>query len=229
MALADYADVLPAGTIDAWPKIAGILPAGSILMEGTGLAVWLRHRLSEDLDFFVPVRLEASRLTAALSDLGAFHCETASDRMVRGTFEDVKVDIVSDASEFRLGPVMRVDSLLVGSLQDIAAAKYRAIENRKQLRDFVDVMYIETHGGITVEQGILLYLRRHAIDLDLEAVRGFLRHLTDYRYLHDDPAMCAAFGPEIRDTVTSFFRGRHADIVAAFTQLLADDTAPPGT
>lgn len=122
MALADYTDVLPAGTIDAWPKIAGVLPEGSILMGGTGLAVWLRHRLSEDLDFFVPVRLEAPRITAALSDLGAFHCEAASDRMIRGTFDGVKVDIVSDASEFRLGPAMRVGSLLVGSMQDIAAA-----------------------------------------------------------------------------------------------------------
>ncbi|MCY3952563.1 MAG: nucleotidyl transferase AbiEii/AbiGii toxin family protein [bacterium] len=229
MALADYADVLPAGTIDAWPKIAGVLPAGSILMGGTGLAVWLRHRLSEDLDFFVPVRLEARSITTALSDLGAFHCDAASDRMIRGTFEDVMVDIVSDADEFRLGPAMSVGSLLVGSLQDVTAAKYRAIIDRKQLRDFVDVMRIETHGGITIEQGILLYLRRHAIDFDLEAVRGFLRHLTDFRYLHDDPAMTAAFGPAIRDTVTSFFRNRHADIVAAFSQLLADDDPSPAT
>ena len=53
-ALEDLRGLLPEGTVEAWPKVAAVLPAGAVLMGGTALAVWLRHRRSEDLDFFVP-------------------------------------------------------------------------------------------------------------------------------------------------------------------------------
>lgn len=227
--LADYADFLPAGTLDAWPKVAGVLPEGSALMGGTGLTILLRHRLSEDLDFFAPTRLDATRITAALSQLGDFSYSAASDRIIRGTFDAVNVDIVARPDDFRLGPPQSIDGLHVGSLQDITAGKYNAIVTRKQMRDFVDVMWIETHGGISIEQGIFLYLRKHGIDLDIEAVRNFLRHLTDFRYLDDDPAMSAAFGDDIRRRVISYFRGRSPAVVATLSQLLTDEPPAPDT
>ena len=222
--LAEFADVLPPGTMDAWPKVAGILPEGSVLMGGTGLAIWLRHRVSEDLDFFTPTRLDPRHITSALSGLGDFTYDTASERIVRGTFDAVNIDIVAHPDDFRLGPPVTVDGLNVGSLQDITAGKCNAVSTRRQMRDYVDLMWIEEHGGITIEQGILLYLRKHAIDFDMEAVRGFLRHLTDFRHLDDDPAMSATFGDDIRDRVVAYFRRRATDIIAAFSQLLVDDT-----
>ena len=227
--LADYTGVLPPGTLEAWPQVAAILPPGSALIGGTGLAIWLRHRMSEDLDFSVPARLDARRITSALSSLGEFAHETASDRFVRGTFNAVNIDIVAQEDQFRLGPTTTVDGLHVASLQDIAAGKYNAVATRKQLRDFVDVMLIEEQGGITIEQGIFLYCRKHAIDLDMEVVRGVLRHLTDFRYLDDDPAMTATFGAGIRDRVVAYFDGRRAAVAAALSQLLIDDptTEPP--
>ena len=225
--LAEYADVLPPGTMDAWPTVAGILPEGSALMGGTGLAIWLRHRVSEDLDFFTPTRLDARHITSALSALGEFTYNTASDRIVRGTFNAVNIDIVAHPEGYRLGPTMTVDGLHVGSLQDIAAGKYNAVANRRELRDFVDVMWIEKQGGITIEQGILLYFRKHGIDLDVQAVRGFVQHLTDFRHLDDDPAMSAHFGDDIGDRVASYFRGRQTEVVAAFSQLLTNDPTTP--
>lgn len=226
--LAEYADVLPPGTLDAWPKVAGILPEGSALMGGTGLAIWLRHRVSEDLDFFTPTRLDPQRITSALSALGDFTYDTASERIVRGTFDGVNIDIVAHPDEFRLGPPMTVGGLTVGSLQDITAGKCNAVSTRRQMRDYVDLMWIEKRGGITVEQGILLYLRKHALDFDMEAVSGFLRHLTDFQHLDDDPAMSATFGDDIRDQVASHFRRRATEAVAAFSQLLTNDPTATG-
>ena len=58
-------------------------------------------------------------------------------------------------------------------------------------------------------------------------MRNFLRHLTDFRYLDDDPAMSAAFGDDIRRRVISYFRGRSPAVVATLSQLLTDEPPAP--
>ena len=121
--LSELSDVLPAGTAEAWPLVASALPEGTVLMGGTGLAVWLRHRRSEDLDFFTPVPFDHMRVITTLGDAGEFAFDQpATDRMIRGTFNSVNIDIVARIGEHVLGPPLVVDGLHVGSLQDIAAA-----------------------------------------------------------------------------------------------------------
>ena len=144
--------------------------------------------------------------------------------MISGAFNGTKIDIAAHPDHFWLGPSLLVEGLRVGSLQDIAASKYNAIASRRQLRDYIDVMLIEQRGKIRLEQGLFLYFRKHALDLDIHNVREFLRHLTDLRHVEDDPAMRAAFGGQIRDTVGVFFRRRMPGVVASLTQLLE---APP--
>lgn len=221
--LSEYSGLLPDGTVDAWPRVAAVLPEDSALMGGTGLAIWLRHRPSQDLDIFVPALLDPVRLLPALSAAGDFVVLDASERLIRGVFNSVNVDIVAEEGAHRLGPPLDVDGLRVASLQDITAGKFRAVTGRKQLRDLVDVMCIETHGGIDVEHAIMLYFRRYSLNLDYAGVNGVLGHLVDFRHLEDDPAMAAAFGDDIRDRVEEFFRSRQTQIAEAFQQLLAED------
>ena len=221
--LSEYSGLLPDGTVDAWPRVAAVLPEDSALMGGTGLAIWLRHRPSQDLDIFVPALLDPVRLLPALSAAGDFVLRDASERLIRGVFNAVNVDIVAEEGAHRLGPPLDVDGLRVASLQDITAGKFRAVTGRKQLRDLVDVMCIEAHGGIDVEHAIMLYFRRYSLNLDYAGVNGVLGHLVDFRHLDDDPAMAAAFGDDIRDRVEEFFRSRQTQIAEAFQQLLADD------
>lgn len=224
--LADLTGFLPPGTVDAWPKVASVLPDGSALMGGTGLAVLLRHRRSEDLDFFVPQYLDHTAITAALARVGDFTSTAVSPRAIRGTFDTTNVDIVAHPEHFWLGPPTTVDGLRVGSLADITASKYNAIATRKQLRDFIDVMCIERDGGIAIDQGVILYFRKHAIDFDLDNVRSFLRHLTDFRYLDDDPAMHGTFGAGVRETIVKYFRDRVPRIIASFSQVLEGEHPP---
>lgn len=218
--LSEYADVLPEGTIDAWPIVAGLLPEGSVLMGGTGLAIWLRHRRSADLDLFAPTRLDPARLVSDLSAAGDFACVEATERMIRGTFNSVNVDIVAATDAHLLGPSMVVSGLRVGSLQDITAGKLSALVSRKQLRDFVDVMFIETQAKLSLEQAIMLYFRRNGLDLHPAEVRGVLGHLVDFRHLENDPAVAAAFGHDIRERVEQYFRSRQPEVAAAFQRLL---------
>ena len=132
------------------------------------LAVWLRHRRSEDLDFFVPELLDSAALVPALSDT-----------------------------------------------------------DRKQLRDFIDVMCIERGGDITVEQGVILYCRKHGIRFDLDNVRAFLGHLTDFRHLDDDPAMHDTFGVDARSVVMAYFQRRSPEVAASFSPLFVEEAQPP--
>ena len=218
--LSEYSDVLPQGTIDAWPAVAAVLPDGSALMGGTGLAVWLRHRRSADLDIFTPDRFDTASVLSALSAAGDFVHVESSARTIRGTFNSVNVDIVADDGVHRLGPPLIVGGLQVASLQDIAAGKLKALADRKQLRDYVDAMLIETKGEISLEQGVMLYFRRYGLDLHLAEVNRYLRHLLDFRHLEDDPAIRDAFGDGIRDRIEQHFRSRQPEVIAAFHQLL---------
>lgn len=193
-------------------------------MGGTGLAIWLRHRRSEDLDFFTPARFDSQRVIAALSAAGEFNYDQpATGRSIRGTFNTVNVDIVAHEGEYMLGPPLEVDGLHVGSLQDITAGKLRAIATRRQLRDYVDVMSVETLGGINLVQAIFLYHRRHGFDLHLHGSEGFLRHLMDFEHLDDDPAMADAFGDDIRDRVIDYFQSKQPEVIATLEQVLADE------
>ncbi len=221
--LSDYATLLPDGTISAWPRVAAALPEGNVLMGGTGLAIWLRHRRSEDLDIFCPGRLDVHTVVSALSAAGDFTVRDASERLVRGVVDGVNVDIVGEDGAYRLAPPLEIDGLRVASLQDITAGKFRAITGRKQMRDLVDVMFIETDGGIRLEQAIMLHFRRYGIALSYSEVNGILRHLVDFSHLDDDPAMEDSFGEDIRTRVEEFFRSRQPQVAAAFQQLLAGD------
>ena len=221
--LSEYSSLLPEGTIEAWPLIAAALPEGSALMGGTGLAIWLRHRLSGDLDIFAPTRLDPARVLSALSAAGDFVLKDASEQLIRGVFNTVNLDIVSEEGVHRLGPHLEVDGLRVASLQDITAGKFRAVTGRKQMRDLVDMMCIETVGGISIEQAVMLYFRRYSLNLDYAGVSGVLGHLVDFRHLEDDPVMADAFGVDIRDRVEEYFRSRQPKVAETFQQLLADD------
>ena len=224
--LEDLRGLLPEGTVEAWPKVATVLPAGAVLMGGTALAVWLRHRRSEDLDFFVPEMFDGAAVATALSEAGEFAPTSVSNRMIGGTLDAVKLDVVANPGEIRLGPPRVVEGLLVGSLEDITAAKYKAITDRKQLRDFIDVMCVERDGGIAIEQGLILYCRKHGVSFDLETVRTFLRHLGDFRYLDDDPAMHASFGVDARQDVVAYFQRRVPQVTASFSRLFTEAPQP---
>ena len=192
-------------------------------MGGTGLAIWLRHRRSEDLDIFCPGRLDVDSVVSALSASGEFLLRDASELLVRGVVDGVNVDVVGEDGAYRLAPPLEIDGLHVASLQDIAAGKFRAITGRRQMRDLVDIMFIETDGGIRLEQAVMLHFRRYGIALQYSEVTGVLQHLADFRHVDDDAAMEEIFGEDIRDRVEEFFRSRQPQVAAAFQQLLAED------
>ena len=125
------------------------------LVGGSGLALLLGHRRSEDLDLFVGVRediepivrsLEASAATMKLS-IQRVRSGPGFVRLEMPRASDVlRIDVASDASP-RLDPHDTLaGEVRVESLRDQRANKIVALLGRSELRDLVDLFFIEKAG-----------------------------------------------------------------------------------
>ncbi len=134
------------------------------LTGGTALAYfYLKHRRSNDLDFFTPVADLLSpfsiQLEACLASLGmplkkqrGFH--TFVEYQVRRNNETTIIQLAQD-SPYRLQPTVsfpEFPDLKVENLTDIAANKLTALFSRAALRDFVDIYSILKTGKFTEEE-----------------------------------------------------------------------------
>ena len=118
------------------------------LTGGTALsAFYLKHRYSDDLDFFthqaaldsVP---ELTRSTARQLGLSAVQLQRSPGFLRYELNGELKVDFVSDVA-FRVGEPERIDSFIVDSIKNIAVNKVCAILGRFDAKDYVDLFFIE--------------------------------------------------------------------------------------
>lgn len=120
------------------------------LTGGTALSrFYFNHRFSEDLDFFTTtddLRLIANDLAAKLKEKGLeITIEKAEIYFARFFVEEkdfqLKVEFVK---EFNLwGKLARTESgIYVNNLEDIAANKIAAFEDRAEAKDIIDLYYL---------------------------------------------------------------------------------------
>lgn len=131
------------------------------LTGGTALAhFYLRHRKSNDLDFFTATEEIVTPFSHQLE--GKLRTQGVSVERQRGTHSFVElwvkqqneatlIHLAQDAAfrfeppkEFREYPGLKVDSLV-----DIASNKLLALFGRATLRDFIDVYFLVQKGGFT--------------------------------------------------------------------------------
>ncbi len=139
---------------DALEALACRAP-GFFLTGGAVLAGWtLRHRTTDDLDFFTTsddamalvdsaVRGAASAIHASPTSLTTtpdFHRYVLS----RGD-ESVRVDLVRDRTP-ELRPKVTRDGVLMDDTEEIVANKIAAVVGRSELRDLVDLFALERIG-----------------------------------------------------------------------------------
>jgi hypothetical protein len=129
-----------------------------VLTGGTALsAFFLRHRLSEDLDFFTQVPRSVPLARQAIVEqltAGDFNVRVVRDfpsfveLSITGHGEILKVDLAED-TPFRLeAPTPgAAEGLMLDSLTDIAANKVAALFDRAQPKDFVDVYFLARDHG----------------------------------------------------------------------------------
>ena len=119
--------------------------SGWVLAGGTGLALQIGHRVSEDFDFFRTRGLDTAALFERLSEVAA--CETlySDEHTLSLLVGGVKLSFFQVHDPF-LFPVTPYTFFGVADMRDIALMKLLAVTNRGSRKDFVDLFAILQSG-----------------------------------------------------------------------------------
>jgi hypothetical protein len=169
--------------LNAIPDMASLYLGG-----GTALALQLGHRRSEDLDFFMPERIDAVSVLKAIA-------ETKGDLLVLNQtpahtellIQKIKVDIICERISPRF-PLIPIDpqilDLKMADARDIGRMKLLAIGSRGSKKDFVDLFCL-TREVITLES--LIAMAESGLKEAKYSRLLFLKGLVDFEEADQEP------------------------------------------
>lgn len=140
---------LPAGsraTLEALSRTRHPALAGWTLAGGTGLALHLGHRRSEDFDFFRTAGMDAEGLFAALGAVGPVETLQRTEGTLTVIARTTKLSFFQVRDPF-LFPTVPHRFFGVADVRDIALMKLAAIANRGSRKDFIDLYFILAEGA----------------------------------------------------------------------------------
>ena len=129
-----------------------------VLAGGTGLALQLGHRLSNDLDFFRAELFDTEELASALARVEKVSVQGRSAGTLHVALGGVRISFLTAQRPF-LFPGITYRGLVVADPRDIAAMKVVAIGERGSRKDFID-LYFFLRGGGSLEFVFQLIHRR---------------------------------------------------------------------
>ena len=138
--LEPVAGIMPDRQARLWPML-GDVPEEFVLYGGTALALRLGHRDSLDFDFFSAEPFNPTELLERLYWLGRSTVNRSSPNNLEFTaggvnlsfFGGMRIRAVAEPS------VVEVNGLVVASLFDLAGTKAKAILDRSEWKDYVDI------------------------------------------------------------------------------------------
>jgi hypothetical protein len=145
--------VLPKGSRDVLADLDGLKAAelrGWTLAGGTGLALHLGHRISEDFDFFRTDTFSPKRVSEVLLGVGRVETLQEDDRTLTVLAAGTKLSFFSVPDPF-LFPAQPYLFFELADPRDIALMKLAAVSGRGSRRDFVD-LYEILRGGLTLTE-----------------------------------------------------------------------------
>ena len=174
---------------EAWKLVHQLDGAGAALLEpwtlagGTGLALQLGHRISNDLDFFLADRFDVGALRRSLADLGALEIQYQDENTLHVRLNAIRLSYLRAEAPF-LHPPLKYRGLRLADPRDIAAMKIIAIAGRGSRKDFVDVYaYLEAGGDFP---GLMEIVRRRHANVSFNQVH-LLRSLVYFDDAEDEP------------------------------------------
>lgn len=114
------------------------------LSGGTGLALHLGHRESEDLDFFSEHDFVATLLQNDLSKLGEVTDIYSDSGTLNCRIQNVKLQFLKYQYRLLERPVL-YENINISSVPDIACTKLITISDRGSKKDFIDLYFILMH------------------------------------------------------------------------------------
>lgn len=115
---------------------------GFYLAGGTSLSLQMGHRLSIDLDLFSINDFDVREMLEFLESSYNLISVYTSKNTIRGSINDIKIDIISHKYPLLEPPIFKDGTALV-SIKDISAMKLNAIAlDGTRSKDFVDLYFI---------------------------------------------------------------------------------------
>jgi len=188
-------EILPKAQKTLWPELAGV-PRHFVLYGGTGLALRLGHRQSEDFDFFSSESVKPIELLENLTLLkGAKIIQNVNQTLSVIIDRDgpVKLSFFGNLSLGRVGiPEETPDGVLqVASLLDLAGTKAAVVVQRSESKDYIDILAL-INSGISLPSAMAaaraIYGDQYNPMLTLKSLTYFgdgdLHKLTDQQKAH---------------------------------------------
>ncbi len=218
--LDDWSDVLDPSTRACWPLVAAATPRSGVLMGGTALALYLRHRRSRDLDVLVHEPFNPEAVLELLQAEAAVAVDDIAQGTLNVSVNGVKVQFLHAHGQSQLEEPTTIEGLAIGSVRDIAATKYKVIGDRGEMRDYYDLMRIATDAGISPQNGLRLYSERYGVTLEHPSVAHIVKALGSFADVADDPWLAEAAEADASATVTAYWQQRQPEIAAWLATIL---------
>ena len=152
---------------DGWAAVRRLVRAGRtsgwMLAGGTGLALQLGHRVSDDLGFFRAGSFDSEELAGGLTPLGRVVVQNRSAGTLHVTLDGLRVSFLAAEAPL-LFPGTRYRGLVVADPRDIAVMKVIAIAGRGSRKDFVDLFFYLRSGGSL--EAVFTMVRRRFTGID---------------------------------------------------------------
>ncbi len=128
------------------------------LAGGTGLALFLNHRVSIDLDFFSENDFYIPNLIKNLKKLGRFQGLKSAEGTVIGSLDGIKISFFALPYRLLEKPAKH-NKLGIANLTDLALMKILAISDRGTKRDFID-LYVLCKKIKPLEEFVFLFPKK---------------------------------------------------------------------
>ena len=186
---------------------------------GTALSVfYLHHRISEDMDFFSEVDFENQLVIDFVTEISKSLNLTYdfTQRYKARVFElqkkgktKIKIDFVHYPYK-RVEEGIKVDNIFVDSLRDIGGNKLLCINQRTDIKDFVDLYFLLKKFSIWD----LLYVveAKFRMEMDMVLIASDFAKVEDFKFL---PKMLV---PLELSTLQKFFRDQAKEIGKRITK-----------
>jgi hypothetical protein len=173
---------------------------GSYLAGGTGLALRFGHRLSVDLDFFIPWLFDEGALLARVQAMPDFSLVAKAPHTIHAAVQGTKVSFLGYPYPALFPPARFLD-VPVADPRDIACMKVSAIASRGTKRDFIDLYMASERFGLAE---ILNWFARKYTQTGYNRIH-VLKSLTFFGDAEKDP-MPRMLVPLAWDDVVRFFK-----------------------
>ena len=157
-----FDNVMPPASLTLMRDLDGELAAqGFYLAGGTGLALQLGHRVSEDLNFFTEAEFDPVMVTRHLEAKPDYSETMVSKGTLYCRASGVKLSFLHYPVPLR-HPALDYLSVRVADWRDILAEKFKTVSQRGSRRDFYDIYACLTLKRLSIAEGTALFKERFA-------------------------------------------------------------------